>query len=118
MKKSAADPATLEYWIHEHLLPLVEANYQQAPFSYLVIESGLTQNQVHEIHDLMGQVQGELTKSKVSMSHQKFEAQVYKIVPSHKGDYHFAESIVAALYGEGKYKAVYPWMKKSGMNLT
>lgn len=116
-KKEAVDSETLEYWIREHLLALLEKNYESAPFSYLVVEAGLSKSKVEQIHDLMNQVWHELQKHKVSMKHEEFEDQVYKIVPSKKGDYHFAESIVSTLNQEGKYKGVFKWMKKSGMNI-
>ena len=91
------------------------ADSETRPFTFLALESDLTEAQVKKILDLMDRVRESL-KSK-PMHHAQFEQAVYEIVPSHKGDYHFAESIVTTLNDEHNYEDVYKHMKKSGMNL-
>lgn len=59
----------------------------------------------------------ESLKTSKPMSASAFEIRVYEIVPSHKGDYAFAEFIVHSLNLEGRYEDVYKHMKKNGMNL-
>ena len=51
------------------------------------------------------------------MHHHQFEEAVYEIVPSHKDDYHFAESIISTLNDEHRWEKVHQHMKKDGMNL-
>ena len=51
------------------------------------------------------------------MSHHKFEESIYEVVPSRRGDYHFAEDIVSTLNYEGRWVEVYKHMKKDGMNI-
>ena len=91
------------------------ADSETRPFTYLALESDLTHEQMTKILDLMDRVRDSL-KSK-PMHHAQFEQAVYEIVPSHKSDYHFAESIVMTLNDEHRYEDVYKHMKKSGMNL-
>lgn len=112
----STNPETLEYWIRTHLLALLRESSPLAPFSYLVIETGLTKEQVGQILDLMDEVRTDLRKTGKSMNHSEFENRIYKIVPSRKGDYHFAEDIVSTLNDERRFTEVFDWMKKSGMN--
>jgi len=87
------------------------------PFMFLALESGLSNSQVEQIFKLMEEVSKAIFSKKTPMSHSEFEERVYQIVPTHKRDYHFAESIVRTLNAKGQYAEVYQHMKKSGMNL-
>lgn len=100
------------------LVTLTESLSDGHPFYYLALESELTHAQVTAIYDLMEEVLTSIMENKPVMHHAEFEQRIYKIVPSHKGDYHFAESIVSTLNREGnQWKKVYEHMKKSGMNI-
>ena len=86
------------------------------PFIYLVLETGLTEDQYEAILDLMEEtLQGIMNGN--PMGHGEFEQRVYEIVPSRRGDYHFAESIVRTLKEGTRWEAVYKHMKKDGMNI-
>jgi hypothetical protein len=91
---------------------------QNDPFTYHCLEADLGKDQIQAILGLMDEVWNEAKKKGGKpMNHHEFEQRVYQIVPSHKGDYHFAEGIVSTLYDEGKYKEVFKHMKKDGMNI-
>jgi len=92
------------------------ADSETKPFTFLALESGLSHEQVKKILDLMERVRDTM-KQKKPMHHAQFEQAIYEIVPTHKGDYHFAESVVLTLKDEHRYEDVYKHMKKSGMNL-
>ena len=93
------------------------ADPEKHPFTYLVLEMGVTDDQVEKIFALMEQVRKQILDHKTPMHHAEFEQRVYEIVPSHKGDYHFAESIVMCLNDTHQYTEVYDHMRTSGMNL-
>jgi hypothetical protein len=92
------------------------ADPEKDPFAYLVLESGLTKGQMNRIFDLMDEVERTIRADK-PMQHFEFEQRVYEIVPSHTGDYHFAENIVSTLHEAGRWQAVYQQMKRNGMNI-
>ena len=92
------------------------ANFEEHRFIYTVLESDLTESQVRAIFDLMDEASRTIRNGK-PMSHHKFEERIYEIVPSHLGDYHFAEDIVSTLNDEGRWVEVYKHMKKDGMNI-
>lgn len=97
-----------------HLLELVV--YNQAPFSYFVLEQDLTEEEEKGIYELMEETSKKIEEGK-KVSHFEFENGVYKIIPKFKNHYHMAEAIVATLNKEGKWQEVYKYMKKDGMNL-
>jgi ABC-type phosphate/phosphonate transport system substrate-binding protein len=92
------------------------ADFEKYPFIYTVLESDLTESQVRAIFDLMDKVSKTIRDGK-PISHHKFEESIYEIVPSRRGDYHFAEDIVSTLNDEGRWVEVYRHMKKDGMNI-
>ena len=98
----------------EDLLRLVDM--EKAPFSYLVLESNLTGNQVDGIYDLMDDFRNYI-RAGHKIKHSDFEEELYKIVPSKQGDYHFAQDVVGSLNDEGRYTDVYEALKKSGMDI-
>lgn len=87
------------------------------PFMYLALESGLTMSQVNQIFDLMQEISQSIIQKQNPMQHSEFEERIYQIVPTHRDDYHFAQSVVRTLYRNGEYTEVYHHMKKSGMNI-
>jgi hypothetical protein len=92
------------------------ADFERHPFIYTVLESDLTESQVRAIFDLMDKVSQTIRDGR-PISHHKFEESIYEIVPSHRGDYHFAENIVSTLNDEGRWVEVYKHLKKDGMNI-
>lgn len=94
------------------------ADPEKHPFTYLVLESGLTDDQVEKIFVLMEQVRKDILAKKEPMNHNAFEKRVYEIVPTHNGDYHFAESIVLCFNDTDQYTEIYEYFKKNGMNLS
>jgi ABC-type phosphate transport system ATPase subunit len=104
-------------YLEERINMLIQiADMDKRPFTFLALEYGLTKEKIDKIHDLMDRVSDSIQKGK-PMHHNVFENVVYEIVPSRKGDYHFAEEIVKTLNMEGRWEEVYKHMKKSGMNL-
>ena len=104
----------LEYKL-EMFMELVDS--EQNPFAYMVIELKLTREQVGQIYDLMDRWQDLIDNNTPNLNHHQFEQEVYQIVPSHYGDYHFAESIVSTLYQNQRWTDVYTFMKENGMNI-
>lgn len=98
----------------EDLLRLVDM--EKAPFSYLVLESNLTINQVDGIYNLMDDFRNYI-RAGHKIKHPDFEEELYKIVASKKGDYHFAQDVVSSLNSEGRYTDLYKALKKSGMDI-
>lgn len=92
------------------------ADFEKHPFTYTVLESDLTESQARAIFDLMDKALQTIKNGK-PMSHHEFEEKIYEIVPSRRGDFHFAEDIVSTLNDEGRWVEVYKHMKKSGMNI-
>jgi len=118
--KSLEDVVVLEQRIVEledkirRLLGLVDPD--RHPFTYLTLEMDVTKQQVGAIFNLMDEAHKSLS-SKKPMEHHDFERRVYSIVPTHDGDYHFAEDIVRTLADSDQYTDVYDHMRKSGINL-
>ena len=100
--------AELEFKV-EHLLLLIDP--VRAPFSYLVLESNLSGEQVAGIYKLMHDYESYLAiGGKIKRS--DFEQELYKIVPQREGNFHFAEDVVGSLYSEGRYQPVYRALKE------
>jgi hypothetical protein len=103
--------------LEERVSMLAEiADSKGHPFLFSVLESNLTEEQVHRIYDLMGKVETSL-KSKTPMNHNQFENELYRIVPSMNRNFTFAKSIVMTLHDEHQFEAVYQHLKKDGMNI-
>ena len=98
----------------EHILRLVDMD--RAPFSYLVLECYLASDQEDKIYQLMDDFTN-YVRAGHKINHHDFEDELYKIVPSKNGDYHFAEDVVGALNDEGRYTIVYEALRESGMNV-
>ena len=107
---------TIEYLKYRVELLASIADSEHHPFIFTVLESNLTEHQVIAIYDLMDEASKTIREGK-PMGHHQFEQRIYEIVPSHRGDYHFAESIVDTLNDEQRWEEVYQHMKKDGMNL-
>lgn len=89
---------------------------ERDPFAYLIFENRLSKEQYNDILNTMNTFNERIAKG-IRISKAKFESEIYSIVPSRSGDFHFAEDIVGSLKDSGKYKAVHEELKKQGMNL-
>jgi len=92
------------------------ADFERHPFISAVLEANLTESQIRAIYDLMDEALQTIREGK-PMNHHEFEERIYEIVPSRRGDYHFAEDVVSTLNDEGRWVEVYKHMKKDGMNI-
>ena len=99
----------------ELLMRLVDP--QTSPFSYLLLEAKATRDQEKQVMDLMDSIRKMLAAGQTPLSHGEFEQRIYEIIPSHNGDYHFAEGIVSTLKEENKWTEVFDYYKNNGMNL-
>lgn len=97
------------------LLQLVDS--EKAPFAYHMLEVGATKEQVTRTFDLMDDYWQFIKRDEEVRSHREFERSVYDIFPDRHGDYHFAEGIVQTLARGNRYREVYDYMLKNGMNL-
>lgn len=92
------------------------ADVETYPFIYAALEANLTKSQVKAIYDLMDE-EHQAIKTGKPINHHEFEKRIYEIVPSRRGDYHFAENIVSTLNDKGRWVEIYNHLKKDGMNI-
>lgn len=75
--------------------------------SRLLFEYQITQSEYSAIMDLMDQLRSKLDKGEQIFSG-SYEQQIYEIVPSANGDYHFCEFAAKAFYDDGRWEEVFP----------
>ena len=75
--------------------------------SRLLFEYELTHSEYTDIMDLMDKYR-EMIDRKESVYSGTFEDEIYNIVPSHNGDYHFCEYITKAFMDNGRWEEVFP----------
>lgn len=75
--------------------------------SRLLFEYELTNEEYTQIMDLMDKYR-EMIDLKESVNSSTFEDEIYNIVPSHRGDYHFCEYITRAFMDNGRWEEVFP----------
>ena len=95
------------------LLTSIVSLPDNSSFEAFALYEGLTKEQYEEIYDLLDRTRANL---KLVRS-EEFEREIYRIVPSRKDDYKFAEGIVVSFYMDGKYEDVYEEFKKDSMNI-
>jgi hypothetical protein len=88
------------------------ADSKRHPFTYMILESNLTEPQVRAIFDLMDRATKTIRNGE-PMSRNEFEDRVYNIVQNRRGDYHFVDDIISSLKDEGRWAEVYEQLKKS-----
>ena len=92
------------------------ADFEKHPFIFTALEYKLNRDDVKKIYGLM-----EFYRKRISdgatITHSEFERELYKEIPSLKGNVLFAKSIVMTLNDEKLYTEVYEELKKSGMNI-
>lgn len=75
--------------------------------SRLLFEYEITHDEYTKIMDLMDKYRNKIEKSE-SVYHSEFEDEIYSIVPSRFGDYHFCEYITKAFMECGRWEEVFP----------
>ena len=92
------------------------ADFEKHPFIFTALEYRLSRDDVKKIYGLM-----EFYRKRISdgatVTYSEFEREIYKEIPSLKGNFLFAKSIVMTLNDEKLYTEVYEDLKKSGMNI-
>ena len=92
------------------------ADFEKHPFIFTALEYRLSRDDVKKIYGLM-----EFYRKRISdgatITHLEFERELFKEIPSLKGNFLFAKSVVMTLNDEKLYTEVYEDLKKSGMNI-
>lgn len=83
---------------------------ERDPFAYLIFENRLSREQYNDILGYMDALSERIAKG-IQISKAEFESEIYSIVPSRSGDFHFAEDIVGSLKESGKYEEIYDELK-------
>jgi len=92
------------------------ADFEKHPFIFTALEYRLSRGDVKKIYGLMEFYRKRISDG-VTITHSEFERELYKEIPSLKGNFLFAKSIVMTLNDEKLYTEVYEELKKSGMNI-
>lgn len=98
----------------ELLMELVDPG--RDPFVFAMLEADATRNQVQRTYDLLDDYWRKVKSNTETRNHHELESEVYRIFPTKRGDYHFAESIVRANARAGRYRELYEYLRASGMN--
>lgn len=81
--------------------------WENDSLSRFLFECEITEKEYSEIMDIMDELRNKIAqKSEVYSG--EFERAIYKIVPSHKGDYHFCEDIAMLFMENGRWAEVFP----------
>lgn len=75
--------------------------------SRLLFEYEITDGEYTKIMNLMDEYRSMIDNNKKVYSG-TFEDEIYQIVPSHNGDYHFCEYICKSFMEEGRWEEVFP----------
>ncbi len=79
--------------------------------SRLLFEYQITENEYRRIMDYMDSLRNKIDNGEKIYS-SVFEDEIYKIVPSHYGDYYFCEYIARAFWESGRWEEVFPALYK------
>ena len=71
-----------------------------------IYESGITRTEYRDIMDLMDTYRSRIDRHE-EVSSAEFESNIYEIVPSKYGDYHFCEGICKAFADSGRWCEVF-----------
>ncbi len=85
----------------------IELLFENRPIDRFIYESKLTRNESKLIMDLLDKYRDAIASNK-TVSHSKFEQEIYEIVPSKNGDYHFCELIAKLYADERQWEEVFP----------
>lgn len=75
-------------------------------FSRLLFDYEVTKDQYSKILDLFDSLREQVDNSQ-TISSVHYEISIYKIVPQHDRDYHFAEDVAKTLHGARRYEEVF-----------
>lgn len=94
----------------ERRLELIEFRQQllfnNDDYSRLLFESGITRQESNEIYNLFDSLRTQIANGN-NISHNSYEQSIYRIIPAHQHNYHFAESIAQTLFESGSYEEVF-----------
>ena len=80
--------------------------FENTPISRFLFESNTTESEYIAIMDLLAIYQAKIEKGE-KVSSGDFECQIYNLVPSKKGDYHYCELVSKLFAEEGQWEDVF-----------
>ena len=81
--------------------------FENTPISRFLFESNITESEYIAIMDLLDEFRTKIGKGE-KVSSGDFECQIYSLVPSKNGDYHFCELVAKLFAEEGQWEEVFP----------
>lgn len=78
----------------------------------LIFEYNITREQYQKIMDLMDKYREDIENEK-SVNHNKFEREIYSIVPQLEHNYHFVEGLVMTFWENGRWEEVFDTMYRT-----
>lgn len=81
--------------------------FENDEVSRMLFEYEITREQYRKIMDLMDSIRKKIN-NKEEFSSEKFESDMYDIIPSHKGDYHMCEYFARSFMETGRWDEVFP----------
>lgn len=83
-----------------------ELLFDNGSFSRLMFDYNVTRNQHKALMDLFEEYREAIDKGN-TVSNSSYESRIGEILPDHKYDYHFAESIAKTLHEEERFEEVF-----------
>lgn len=80
--------------------------FTNTPADRFIYESGITETEYRSIMDLFEQYRHMIDNGE-DVHHTSFEHEIYELVPSKNGDYHFCEFIAKVFAEEGRWEEVF-----------
>jgi len=77
----------------------------------MLFEYKITKKQYRSIMDLMDKYRYKIDNNE-DVDHNKFEQDMYNLIPSVKGDYHFVELLTRSFWEEGRWEEVFETLYK------
>ena len=81
--------------------------FENSPVDRILFEYNIKESEYHSIMDLMDKYRDAI-ESGEKVSSAKFECEIYELVPSVNGKYHFCEHIAKAFAENGQWEEVFP----------
>ncbi|HFK1537577.1 TPA: DUF1878 domain-containing protein [Bacillus cereus] len=80
--------------------------FENTGLSRFLFECNVTQLEYRAIMDVMDSYRVKIGRGEEVSSH-IFEQEIYEAVPSHRGDYHFAEGLAQGFHNERRWEEVF-----------